>query len=181
MDFWCGEKEIAVFCDENYFWKVLMKKNILKLFIFIFLCSSTLSVFAYETLQKNNAILFVSLGMPKLALRQYVIQSEQLGIPLVIRGLLQNSYPSTAKRIYHILHPNNHFQKPIKGGFEIDPIYFKKFHIKVVPALVVISGAHSSLVYGNIPIKKLLQIIASNSKYSDVKNTAKSYLVKTNA
>lgn len=157
-----------------------MKKNIFKLIIFIFLCNSAFSVFAFEQSRKNNAMLFVSLGMPKLVLRQYLIQSKQLGIPLIIRGLLQNSYPVTAKRIYQILHPKNRFQKAIKGGFEIDPVYFKKYHIKVVPALVISSGSNSSVVYGNIPIKKLLQVIASNSKYPAVKNAAQMILVKTN-
>lgn len=159
-----------------------MRKNIFKSLLLTILLSSTLSVYAYDSVsQKNNAILFVSLGMPKLALRQYLLQSKQLGIPLVIRGLLNNSYPDTAKRIYQILHPKNTGKKSISGGFEIDPVYFKKFHISVVPALVINSGIHSSVIYGNIPIQKLLQLTASQSKYPDVKNESVWYLGKYHA
>lgn len=166
-----------------------MKHNILKSILIIIVLSISFSVFSEENFsnyshapQQKNAMLFVSLGMPKLVLRQYLIQSKELGIPLVIRGLLQNSYPVTAKRIYQILHPKNtekNFQKEIKGGFEIDPVYFRKFHISVVPALVVTNGSNYSVVYGNIPIKKLLQLISKNSKYPAIKNNAKLYLEKT--
>lgn len=160
-----------------------MNKIFFKIIVTAFLIFTAFSAFGMGNYSKINnennkksAMLFVSLGMPKLALRQYLIQSKKLGIPLIIRGLLQNSYPVTAKRIYQILHPKNIFQKPISGGFEIDPVYFRKFHVLVVPALVVTSGKKNSIVYGNIPILKLLTLIASNSKNTVIQKAAKSYL-----
>ena len=130
-------------------------------------------------IQNNNSMLFVSLGMPKLVLRQYVIQSNKYHIPLILRGFLHNNYPETAKKIYDILHPKN--ASEIKGGFEIDPIYFKKFQINAVPALVIQKQGHYTVVYGNVPISKLLVLIAQNSKNQLIKNQARNYLENNHA
>lgn len=124
-------------------------------------------------------MLFVSLGMPKLALRQYLIQSQIYHIPLVLRGLLENSYPKTAETIFTLLHPKNEHE--IKGGFEIDPLYFRQYHISTVPALVVYNQNHYTVVYGNIPIQKLLQTIAIKSQDADLKNQAQEYLENDHA
>ena len=142
---------------------------------FVILCNANAAVIA----QNNNAMLFVSLSMPKLALRQYVIQSNQYHIPLILRGFIQNSYPQTAKKIYNILHPKN--SQEIVGGFEVDPLYFKKFQINAVPALVIQKQGHYSVVYGNAPISKLLYLIAQNSKNQLIKNQARSYLENNHA
>ena len=144
------------------------------LVVFLFL---TLANNCYA--QNSNAMLFVSLGMPKLALRQYVIQSKLYHIPLVLRGLLENSYPKTAKTIFDILHPKN--SNVIKGGFEIDPLYFRKYHISTVPALVINNQNNYTVVYGNIPIQNLLQTIATKSQDADLKNQARQYLENNHA
>ena len=127
----------------------------------------------------NKAMLFVSLGMPKLVLRQYLVQSKQYAIPVVIRGLLGNSYPKTTKRIYEILHPHN--KQPIKSGIEIDPIWFRQFNIKVVPALVLNDGSQSCVIYGNLKLPKLLEIIKNNCNSEKLKHLAIHYLENGNA
>ena len=153
-----------------------MQKIILAFCLFFaFICNANAS----GIVQNNNAMLFVSLGMPKLALRQYVIQSNQYHIPLILRGFMHNNYPETAKKIYNILHPKN--SQEITGGFEVDPIYFKKFQINAVPALVIQKEGHYSVVYGNVPISKLLYLIAQNSKNQLIKNQARSYLENNHA
>ena len=135
--------------------------------------------YAQGTIQNNHAMLFVSLGMPKLVLRQYVIQSNLYHIPIILRGFLHNNYPETAKKIYDILHPEN--AKEITGGFEIDPIYFRKFQINAVPALVIQKQDRYTVVYGNVPISKLLYLIAQNSKNMLIKNQARKYLENNHA
>lgn len=153
-----------------------MKKTILAFGLFFTLaCNASAASIA----QNNSAMLFVSLGMPKLTLRQYVIQSNRYHIPLILRGFLQNSYPETAKKIYDILHPKN--SKEITGGFEVDPIYFKKFHINVVPALVIQQQGRYTVVYGNVPISKLLYLIAQDSKDPLIKSQARDYLENNHA
>lgn len=149
-------------------------------YLLILLAAFINSAYADIDSDKNsNAMLFVSLGMPKLALRQYVIQSKLYHIPLVLRGLLENSYPKTAKTIFDILHPKN--SNVIKGGFEIDPLYFRKYHITTVPALVINNQNNYTVVYGNIPIQNLLQTIATKSQDADLKNQARQYLENKHA
>ncbi|MCX7124234.1 MAG: type-F conjugative transfer system pilin assembly protein TrbC [Gammaproteobacteria bacterium] len=153
-----------------------------KIILFFCLCMTIVcDANAQAVIQNNNAMLFVSLSMPKLALRQYVIQSNLYHIPLILRGFLQNNYPETAKRIYSILHPKNSNAKAIPGGFEIDPLYFRKFHINAVPALVIHKQGHYTVVYGNIPISKMLTLIAENSKNILIKNQARNYLENNDA
>lgn len=122
----------------------------------------------------NNAMLFVSLGMPKLVLRQYLVQSKEYGIPIVIRGLIDNSTPKTMSRLYEILHPKN--KAPIKAGIEIDPTWFKQFDIKVVPALVLNKNGQSCIVYGNLKMANLLKIMHERCHSDVLKNLASHYL-----
>jgi conjugal transfer pilus assembly protein TrbC len=130
----------------------------------------------------DGAILFVSLGMPKLVLRQYLRQANRLHIPIVIRGLLQNNLKMTANRVYDLLHPKH--QHPIKSGFEIDPVLFRAFHVSVVPALVI--TAHNddcearencphnqySIVYGNVPLTSLLSLIVKRASKPAIRKMA---------
>lgn len=151
-----------------------------KYFFTFFLLISAINANAEtQTIQNNNAMLFVSLGMPTLALQQYVVQSHQYHIPLILRGLLNNHYPETAKRIFEILHPRN--TKPITGGFEIDPLYFRKFQINAVPALVIQENGQYSVIYGNAPIQKLLYLITKKSQNASIKHVAAQYLENNHA
>src|SRR3990167_2880986 len=147
-----------------------MKKIMLSIFLLIF----SINIFA-----DTNAILFVSLGMPKPVLRQYLLQSKQYHIPLILRGLIDNQYPTTAKKIFEILHPKNGAE--IKSGFEIDPLYFRQYQINAVPALVVFNPNnknHYTIIYCNIPIQQSLALIAQKSQYLDIKNSARNILEK---
>ena len=117
----------------------------------------------------DGAILFVSLGMPKKLLRQYLKESMQYHISVVIRGLIQNNFRATMSAIYNL----------IKGrhlpGVSIDPIWFREFGIHQVPALVVTSNPNHcasvvgckqpyDVVYGNLSIKALLTKIAEDGQ-----------------
>jgi type-F conjugative transfer system pilin assembly protein TrbC len=130
----------------------------------------------------DGAILFVSLGMPKLVLRQYLRQANKLHIPIVIRGFLHNNMKLTAHRVYGLLHPKN--QQPIKSGFEIDPVLFRAFHVSVVPALVMTTNnghceerencasSQYSIVYGNVPLASLLSLIAKHADNGAIRRMA---------
>ena len=154
----------------------VMEKMMRKLFIGMLLLMVTEMGLA-DSVNNNHAMLFVTLGMPKLVLRQYLVQSKVYGIPVVIRGLLDNSYPQTTQRIYDILHPNN--KQPIKAGVEIDPTWFKQFDIKAVPALVIHDGGQFCSVYGNAKISNLLGIIQARCNTPAIKKLASLYLEKS--
>jgi len=89
----------------------------------------------------HGVIIFASLGMPIETLRVLNKQAAALNIPIVIQGLYGDTFESTFKRIQEILLPEGkdkfNAKAPPVGGFAIDPLRFKQFNIKQVPAFVV--------------------------------------------
>jgi len=119
-------------------------------------------------------MLLVSLGMPTLVLQQYARQAGKLGVPLYIRGEYKGSLHATAKRWFAILHPKN---KPeIKAGVAIDPVWFERLNIKVVPTLVLSANGRSDSLSGNIPLPHLLSTAAARSTNSAIQHCAKGLL-----
>jgi|SRR3990170_9014595 len=140
-----------------------------------------------EAKEMREAIVFVSFSMPELSLKQIIQDAAHYKIPVVIRGLYKNSFRKTIEKMFELVKENN------KGGLLINPKWFKEYEIKAVPAVVVgqryaenIIGEKNEVrkgykkndvVYGNIPIKRALSIIAERGDASDV---AKSILAKDN-
>ncbi len=176
-----------------YFYK--KKKSMRKIVLSVFLMLiASLGV-------ASQAVLFVSLRMPDNALKAYFKQGKQYHIPLVIRGLYtekQNeianqfvgSFRDTANRVKQLIKESK------AGGVSIDPLLFRAFNIHVVPALVVYDDdltcikqtnhviyiscpvSRLDIISGNLPIKKLLSIVANQSKSSMRSEFSKSLLVK---
>lgn len=137
--------------------------------------------------QKPQAIFFVSFSMPDLSLKQIIYDASKYQIPVVIRGLYQNSFRKTLEKIFELVKDNN------QGGIAISPQWFKEYDIKAVPAVVVSDDIEnvenkylsaksekskkSDVVYGNIPLKKALSIIAERGTAS---NKAQSILDRAN-
>lgn len=149
-----------------------------------------------------QAVLFLSLGMPDNALKAYFIQSKQYHMPQVIRGLYtakhnwsasqsMGSFRDTANRVKAIV------KRSTLGGISIDPLLFRAFDIKVVPALVLYDDhlpcikhvgpiPYAScptktfdVLYGNLPIQKLLKNIADQSTHADRAAFARALLSHT--
>lgn len=97
-----------------------------------------------------KAMLFVSFSMPSTLMKDYMRQTPHYGIPLVIRGLKDNDFRKTAEMIYEIGRENT------KAGFLINPLWFKKFNIKQVPALVVGTPEKFDVITGNLSIETAL-------------------------
>ncbi len=164
-----------------------------------------LSVPAFAS--QNSVYLFVSLGMPDDVLSQYLVQAEQYHIPIVIRGLYTakndtktdkaiGSFNDTANRVLFLLKKEkmNSKIKNSMGGVSINPLLFRTFNIRVVPALVVTDQAmciqenHQKtqgvqcasndfdVVYGNIPIQKQLKIVEEKSISKQRSNLARNLL-----
>ena len=112
----------------------------------------------------EKAIIFVSFSMPDLSLKQIIYDASLYRVPVVIRGLYQNSFRKTIENIFELIKENN------KGGIAINPRWFKEYDIKAVPAIVVSHGhgTKSDVVYGNIPLKKALLIIAERGEASSI-------------
>lgn len=112
----------------------------------------------------KEAIIFVSFSMPDLSLKQIIYDASRYQVPVVIRGLYKNSFRKTIEKLFELIKENN------KGGIAINPRWFKKHDIKAVPAVVVSQehGTKSDVVYGNIPLKKALSIIAERGEVSNI-------------
>ena len=167
-------------------------RNIILFILFSCIALSTQANEISANTNNNNILLFVSLGMPKDVLRQYLTQAKIYHIPVLIRGLYTDkndltadksvgSVKDTANRVFQILKSEKGFKKSI-GGVSINPLLFRRFNITVVPALVVTNhmrscittnNAHNEsmqcrdndfdVIYGNIPIKKQLKIISQKT------------------
>jgi type-F conjugative transfer system pilin assembly protein TrbC len=117
-------------------------------------------------------LLFVSFSMPSLALQQYIVQANHFHIPMVIRGLVNDSFQQTARTLFYITQSHN------QGGVAINPFWFRDYQIHAVPALVVTqscegrkaSHCHAAydVVYGNIPIARALSLVAQRGDASAV-------------
>jgi conjugal transfer pilus assembly protein TrbC len=126
----------------------------------------------------KQAIIFVSFSMPDLSLKQIIYDASRYQVPVVIRGLYKNSFRKTIEKLFELIKENN------KGGIAINPRWFKEYDIKAVPAVVVSQESvtkdgtkKSDVIYGNIPLKKALSIIAERG---EVSNIARNILDRSN-
>lgn len=115
---------------------------------------------------RQPILFFISFSLPDKLLKQYQLEASRLGIPLVLRGLYHHSFTDTAKKLYMILRQHN------QGGIIINPILFASYHINKVPALVVRKENHFDVIYGNLSIMGLLNIIkVHDAEMTDVIKT----------
>lgn len=126
----------------------------------------------------KGVMVFVSLSMPDATLRQLLRQSQQYQIPLVIRGVLPDGFPSTADRIQQLLGSGD---SKIDSGFAINNSWFRQFGIKHVPAFVSISDSclpesctanDYDIVHGNVSLSQALDILSQG----DVGHVAKRFI-----
>ncbi|WP_070968437.1 type-F conjugative transfer system pilin assembly protein TrbC [Vibrio sonorensis] len=129
-----------------------------------------------------NVLVFTSLGLGDLTLKQQLQQSEDYKVPLIIRGILPSGFPATSARIMELLGikvDGKNASHQINSGFAISPDWFDKFNIDSVPVVIVIEEGkclHDSdckesdfdIVRGNIPIPTALEMIAESGDASSV-------------
>ena len=83
-----------------------------------------------KDIDKFDKYIFVSSSIPKKNLISLAIAAKKHNAYLVMRGLIENSYPKTTAYLQEIIEKSN-------NGFVIDPELFKLYQIKQVPAFVV--------------------------------------------
>lgn len=132
--------------------------------------------------QEGQVYVFVSSSMSTTSLQQWFSQAQALHIPLVLRGFVNNNLMNTKIWIKQLVENNKK-----KGGFEIDPPLFEKYHITGVPAVVVTTSAAScppnescltppyDVVYGNVSLETSLTAI---TKYGDSGKTIASNVLQ---
>jgi type-F conjugative transfer system pilin assembly protein TrbC len=111
----------------------------------------------------SNIIIFVSFSMPKESIKQWIKEGQEINAPVVIRGLINNSFKETINVLYQL-------NKESTGGVQLDPTLFKKYQIDKVPAVLVTDTEHclsnqtckkhDDVVYGDVTLFYALKKIA---------------------
>ncbi|MEE9452116.1 MAG: type-F conjugative transfer system pilin assembly protein TrbC [Gammaproteobacteria bacterium] len=108
----------------------------------------------------QGPILFVSFAMPDESLQAWIAQAVFLDIPVIVRGLHQDSLLKTQQKVASLLTDE-------QGGLAIDPTLFKKFSITQVPTLVVAnSDTDFDKVTGNVGMNTLLEMMVKHGEHS---------------
>lgn len=145
-----------------------MNKIIKRYMIICLLCFAKLSI-AFDNPTSNNILIFVSFSMPKDSLISWMNEANKINAPLIIRGLINNSFRETTKKVINFL-PNN------KGGLLLDPTLFVKFAIDKVPAVVIADSTclkkekcdNYDVIFGNTTLEHALEEIKSkHTKFAD--------------
>ena len=112
-----------------------------------------------------HSIEFVSFSMPTSLLIAVLRDAKAHHTPVVLRGLIDNSFKKTAQTFFNLAKQNKGL-----GGIEINPLWYRTFHIKQVPAFVKVSkpsictqnscpSTAYFVVYGNVHISDALSQI----------------------
>jgi type-F conjugative transfer system pilin assembly protein TrbC len=126
------------------------------------LMANATELFAWnKNAPSSNVLIFVSFSMPTASLRGWLKEADKISAPVVIRGLLHNSFRDTTKAVMDIVSDN-------RGGVQLDPTLFKRFHIEKVPAVVVIDSAclakedcnNFNVAYGDVTLDYALREIS---------------------
>jgi conjugal transfer pilus assembly protein TrbC len=140
-----------------------MNKKYLMMMIMCLNIFNVSSLFAWNThAPSSNVLIFVSFSMPKESLRGWLRQAELIKAPVIIRGLVHNSFRDTTKAVMDII-PNN------RGGIQLDPLLFRQFHIEKVPAVVVTRADCAAqetcqefdVIYGDVTLDYALKEVAN--------------------
>lgn len=95
---------------------------------------------------EDRILVFVSFSMPNIAIKELNDQAQKYRAKLILRGLHEQSFKKTAKKILEI----------DKDGVKLDinPELFKKYGIKKVPTFILIrNGKEVSQLSGNVSLE----------------------------
>lgn len=151
--------------------ELIRLKKLLKLFSvmsFCILSSTQASTDTTDNTISNEVVVFVSFSMPINSLQEWSIQAQKIHAPLVIRGLVNDSFLDTQKAVKQIIGSVN------KGGVVVDPRLFQQYHITQVPSVLIRHKNNSTclsnqscwsqesfdVVAGDIGLESALQEIA---------------------
>jgi conjugal transfer pilus assembly protein TrbC len=129
----------------------------------------------YQTLKQapekkdEGLLVLISLSMPKASLARLVDESARYGFPLVLRGMVNDSWKDTLSAMQSLIGNT-------AASVQIDPRLFTRFDVKVVPTTVVVSAATERwvAVQGDVSVGYALEKIADSN--SPVKALAQMYL-----
>ena len=104
----------------------------------------------------QDLIIFVSSSMPPASLKALFWQAQRAGIPLVFRGLIDNSFVKT----------KSFFEEQQING-EIDPNLFSEYHVSEIPTFVMREGKEFDVLQGNISLEDALTLFKNKGVLRD--------------
>lgn len=124
----------------------------------------------------GNIMIFVSFSMPEKNIKEWLQQAELIHAPVIIRGLVNNSFKETIKKMSLLTADN-------RGGVQLDPTLFQKYQITKVPAVVIKKSSNClpaqtceenyDVIYGNVTLSYALKkVIAQNDLLSPIAEDA---------
>jgi conjugal transfer pilus assembly protein TrbC len=129
-----------------------------KVLLLIAIILATCQVVVADKCRNKEILIFVSFSMPDKALQDYYLSAQKYKARLIIRGLKNNSFQETQKKI-----------KDLRINIDIDPNLFAEYQISKVPTIVVVEQERAKKVTGHISLAKALEVMEynakSNSKY----------------
>lgn len=119
--------------------------------------------------KEEGLFVMVSLSMPKASLARLVDESARYGFPLVLRGMVNDSWRDTMTAVQALIGNSG-------ANVQIDPRLFTRFNTKVAPTTVVVSSATERwvAVQGDVTTAYALEKIAASN--NPVKALAQVYL-----
>jgi conjugal transfer pilus assembly protein TrbC len=133
------------------------------------------NIYKHEVL-RPAVIIFVSFSMPDESIVAYLRDARKLHACVVIRGLINNSFKETFKKMASLV------KQAGISGVELNPPLFKRFSVSHVPAVVVLpisekqvantlyfSDTDFDVVYGDIPLFDALKTIRDHGSVSQKK------------
>ena len=136
---------------------------------------ATASLSPFDT---SNVYVFVSSSMGDTVIRAYIAQAVKYDAILVYRGLIEDNFIDTGNYIKKLADG----REDVEAAIQIDPLKFRKFNIKQVPAIVLhreydcINGEcleSFDKVTGCVPIRYALEEFES---HGDNRQLATDYL-----
>nr|WP_314688486.1 type-F conjugative transfer system pilin assembly protein TrbC [uncultured Pantoea sp.] len=112
-----------------------------------------------------RALYFASFSMGEAGVRAAVRGAARFGIPVTLRGFVDNDLRKTAGLTFDLV---KHGQA---GGLNVDPVAFRRHGVTAVPALVVTCAAGSDRIAGGLPPAEMLVKVAEAGECADVART----------
>ena len=89
--------------------------------------------------QEHKFMIFISLSMPKSSLQALYMQAHAQQVPLILRGLKNNSFKDTASYLQNL-----------EIAVQIDPQLFVKYQVNAVPTFVHLTENGFNSLSGNV-------------------------------
>lgn len=112
---------------------------------------------AAANVKPAELIVFVSFSLPDNSLKNWLAHTNHVGGSVVLRGLVNNSFKETIKRLHMLNKANPH-------GAQIDPEKFKDFNITQVPAVMLLTHHHYDIVFGDVGLEYALSHFARQGR-----------------